>query len=131
MSMQDPISDMFTCIRNSQLSRKKKILTYYSKYKESILNILYIEGFIKKYKFMVYKNKKIIVILLKYFLGSPVISKIIRISRPGLRIYKSCNNLPIVRSGLGISIISTSKGILSDKKARSLNIGGEIICNVY
>ncbi len=130
MSMQDPISDMLTCIRNSQLSKKKKVFTYYSKLKESILDVLYIEGFIKKYSFLNDCNKRKIIIFLKYFLNNPVISKITRVSRPGLRVYKSCISLPLVMSGLGIAIISTSKGILSDKKARVLNVGGEIICYV-
>ncbi len=132
MSMQDSISDMFTCIRNAQLAKKKKISIYYTKFKCSILNVIYSEGYIKKYNifFDILKKKKIN-IYLKYYLNKPVISFIKKISRPSLRIYKSYKNLPLIRSGLGVVIISTSKGVLSDKKARYLNIGGEIIGYIY
>ncbi len=128
MSIQDPISDMLTNIRNGQLSKKKNILVFYSKIKESILKILLNEGFIKNYK-LIYDNK--ILIYLKYFLNNPVISNIKRISKPSLRVYKSYNNIPVLMSGLGIFIISTSLGLLSDKQARKLKVGGEIICYVF
>lgn len=132
MSMQDPIGDMITCIRNSQLSKKKKVYFYYSKFKFSILDIFLKEGFIKKIK-IIYLNKNIkkILIYLKYYNNIPVIKEIKRISKPGLRIYKSLKNLPILISGLGIFIISTSKGVITDKKARSLKVGGEVICYIY
>ncbi len=132
MSIQNPIADMFTCIRNAQLSKKKNIIIYYSRFKESILKIFYNEGFIKKYIVFLneFKNRKI-KIYLKYYCKVPVISIIKQISKPGLRIYKSYKNLPLFLSGLGVVIISTSKGILSDKQARNLNIGGEIICYIY
>ncbi len=129
--MQDPISDMFTCIRNAQLVNKKKIYIYYSKFKISILNIFINEGYIKKIKLILCNNKKKIKIYLKYFNGNPVINYIKRISTPSLRIYKSCNDIPLFKSGFGVVVISTSKGVLSDKQARNLNIGGEIICYIF
>ncbi len=131
MSMQDPISDMLICIKNSQLANKKDVLIFYSKFKESILKIFLREGFIKKYYLLNDSINKKILIKLKYFTGLPVISKIKRISRPGLRIYLSFNKLPLVKSGLGVFIISTSKGVLSDKEARLLKVGGEVICYIF
>ncbi len=131
MSMQDPVSNMLTCIRNSQLSKKDNVLIYYSKFKESILKIFWKEGFIKNYSLINNNFKKYILIKLKYFTGLPVISKLKRISRPGLRVYLPFNKLPIIKSGLGILIISTSKGVLSDKEARLYKIGGEIICYIF
>ncbi len=128
MNIQDPISNMLTNIRNGQLSKKKSVLIYYSKIKESILKILLNEGFIKNY---VIKNNNKILVKLKYFLNNPVITKIKKISKPSLRIYKSYKNIPIIMSGLGICIISTSFGVLTDKEARRLKIGGEIICYVF
>ncbi|MFI4819107.1 MAG: 30S ribosomal protein S8 [Enterobacterales bacterium] len=129
MSMQDPISDMLTIIRNGQISKKKKVYVPYSIFKKEILNILYKEGFIENYK--IEKNiKNILKIKLKYFKGKPVIENIKRISKPSLRIYKKYKKLPKVISGMGIAIISTSKGIMSDKTAREFFIGGEIICYV-
>ncbi len=131
MSMQDPISNMLTCIRNSQVAKKKEVLIYYSKFKESILKIFLREGFIKKYCLINNNLNKKILIKLKYFTGLPVITKIKRISRPGLRIYLSYSKLPVVKSGLGVFIISTSKGVISDKEARLFKIGGEVICYIF
>ncbi len=131
MSMQDPVSNMLTCIRNSQLSKKNTVLVFYSKFKESILKIFWKEGFIKNYSLINNNFKKYILIKLKYFTGLPVISKIKRISRPGLRVYLPFDKLPIIKSGLGILIISTSKGVLSDKEARLYKIGGEIVCYIF
>ncbi len=128
--MQDPISNMLTCIRNSQLAKKKEVYIFYSKFKESILKIFLREGYIKNYIIINNINKKIL-IKLKYFNNFPVISKIKRISRPGLRVYLSVDKLPLINSGLGVLIISTSKGILSDKEARKFNVGGEIICSIF
>ncbi len=131
MSMQDPISDMLTNIRNSQMARKEDVLIYYSKFKESILKIFLREGFIKKYC-LVYNNlSKKILVKLKYFTGLPVISKIKRISRPSLRVYLPYNKLPVVKSGLGVFVISTSRGVISDKDARLFKVGGEIICYIF
>ncbi|WP_343189888.1 30S ribosomal protein S8 [Buchnera aphidicola] len=126
MSMQDSISDMITRIRNGQLSKKVFVLVKFSNFKSNILNVLKREGYIEGYSI---KNK--IKIFLKYFNGKPVIEKIEKISKPSLRIYKNKKNISKVISGLGISIISTSRGILTDFEARKLGIGGEVLCNVY
>ncbi len=131
MSIQDPVGNMLTCIRNSQLAKKKDILIYYSKFKESILKVFLKEGFIRNYLVINNKLKKKILIKLKYFSNFPVISKLKRISRPGLRVYLSFDKLPIIKSGLGILVISTSKGVLSDREARLFKIGGEIICYIF
>lgn len=129
MSMQDPIADMLTCIRNGQSANKNFICINYSKIKISILKVLKEEGYIKTYTI---ENdlKKVIRLELKYFQGKPVIEKIQRISSPGLRIYKSSNNLPKIMNGLGIAIISTSKGVITDSYARKIGIGGEVICYI-
>ncbi|WP_343189396.1 30S ribosomal protein S8 [Buchnera aphidicola] len=130
MSMQDSISDMLTRIRNAQFSNKYSVLMPSSKIKISISNVLKNEGYIKD--FLIQKNnfKPILKIYLKYYKGLPVIENIIRVSKPSLRIYKSFKNLMKVMSGFGISIISTSKGIMTDKMARNIGLGGEVLCNV-
>ncbi|MGK2896893.1 MAG: 30S ribosomal protein S8 [Candidatus Makana argininalis] len=129
MSMQDPISDMLTIIRNGQISKKKKVYVTYSIFKKEIIKTLYQEGFITKYT--IKKDiKSYIEIKLKYFKGKSVIENIKRISKPSLRVYKKYKKLPKVIYGMGIAIVSTSKGIMSDKQARKLLIGGEIICYV-
>ncbi|QJC36554.1 30S ribosomal protein S8 [Enterobacteriaceae endosymbiont of Donacia simplex] len=129
MSIQNPIADMLTRIRNGQSSHKSKILMQYSKVKKSIANILKNEGYINNFNLI--KEKKILLeITLKYFKGKGVIEKIYCVSRPGLRIYKKKKFLPKVMAGLGIAIISTSKGIITDYTARYYGIGGEIICYV-
>ncbi len=130
MSMQDPIGDMLTCIRNSQLVKKIFLYVYYSKFKESIIKIIFQEGFIKSYKTIINNGKKRILINLKYFSGVPVISKIIRVSTPGLRVYKCFNKIPKFMSGFGLVILTTSKGVMSDKEARFKKLGGEIICYI-
>ncbi len=131
MSTQDPISNMLTIIRNGQLAKKNSIIIFYSKIKYAILNIILKEGYIKN--FYMFKEKKInkIVVHLKYFLNNPVITEIVRISKPGLRIYKSYKEFPIIKSGLGVLIISTSLGLLSDKMARINKVGGELICYIF
>ncbi|WMC18776.1 MAG: 30S ribosomal protein S8 [Enterobacteriaceae bacterium PSpicST2] len=131
MSMQDPISDMLTHIRNCQNKNKKRIIILFSNIKMEILRILKEEGYIKKYKKINNNNIILLEIILKYFKNKPVIENIKRISKPSLRIYKKKKNLPIVMNYLGIAIISTSKGIMSDNLARKNGIGGEIICYVY
>ncbi|UDG79350.1 30S ribosomal protein S8 [Candidatus Ecksteinia adelgidicola] len=129
MSMQDPIADMLTRIRNGQTAHKIAVIMPSSKLKKSIANVLKKEGFIKDF---IIKNdiKPVIKLFLKYFQGHAVIEKIQRISRPGLRIYKKKDVLPKVMAGLGIAIVSTSKGIMSDRVARQSGLGGEIICYV-
>ncbi|QJC38600.1 30S ribosomal protein S8 [Enterobacteriaceae endosymbiont of Donacia fulgens] len=129
MSIQNPIADMLTRIRNGQLSHKSKIFMQYSKLKKSIAQILKNEGYIKNFNLIKEKNF-LLEITLKYFKGKGVIEKIHCISRPGLRIYKKKNFLPKVMAGLGIAIISTSKGIITDYTARYYGVGGEIICYV-
>ncbi|HMI76883.1 MAG TPA: 30S ribosomal protein S8 [Buchnera sp. (in: enterobacteria)] len=129
MSMQDPIADMFTRIRNGQRSNKLLVVMPSSNVKLSISSVLKKEGYIKDYTVQG-KIKPQLEIILKYFQGKGVIENIQRISRPSLRIYKDKNNVPKVMSGLGIAIISTSKGVITDQKARQLGLGGEIICYV-
>lgn len=131
MSMQDPISDMLTRIRNALLSKKNIVKMPFSNEKAAIAKLLFNEGYIKEYSSYDFKkNIKILEVYLKYYNGCSVISSLKRISRPGLRIYRKYNNLPIVKGGFGVSVISTSKGLFVDYKARSLGIGGEVICFV-
>jgi len=129
MSLQDPISDMLTRIRNGQSANKVSVTMPNSKQKVSIASVLKDEGYIADYA-VSSDVKSSLTVVLKYFQGQPVIEKIKRISRPGLRIFKSKDELPAVNGGLGISIISTSKGLMSDSKARSAGHGGEVICSV-
>lgn len=129
MSMQDPIADMFTRIRNSQRSNKLLVAMPSSNLKLAISNVLKKEGYIQDYNVQGIIKLELKIIL-KYFQGKGVIEHIQRISRPSLRIYKDKNNLPKVISGLGIAIISTSKGVITDQEARQLGLGGEVICYV-
>ena len=129
MSLQDPISDMLTRVRNAQKARKVNVKMPSSKQKVSIATVLQEEGFISSFS-ITEDIKKILTIELKYYQGQPVIETIKRISRPGLRIFKSKDELPTVNAGLGISIISTSQGLMTDKKARAAGYGGEVICSV-
>jgi small subunit ribosomal protein S8 len=131
MSMNDPISDMITRIRNGQMSKKMKVYMPSSNLKASIAKVLKDEGYIDGFSVEnLDGNKKSLNIELKYYAGQPVIEKIVRVSKPGLRIYKNVKNLPNYMNGLGIVIISTSKGVMTDRKARSSGIGGEILCYV-
>lgn len=129
--MTDPIADFLTRIRNAQMARNKVVEIPTSNIKKSITKILFENGYILNYKFDDEKN--IIKLALKYNLQTkqPVIKKLERISRPGLRKYTSVENMPRVLNGLGIAIISTSKGVLSDKEARAKNLGGEVLCYIY
>ena len=129
MSMNDTISDLLTRIRNGQMSNKKTISAPYSKMKESICKVMKDEGYIDGYSTDDGKIKNIVVEL-KYYEGKPVIDYIQRVSRPGLRIYKSSDNIPLVKNGLGICIISTSKGLMTGKTAKEKKCGGEIICYI-
>ncbi|WP_343192093.1 30S ribosomal protein S8 [Buchnera aphidicola] len=129
MSMQDPISDMLTCIRNGQISNKLSVIVSSSKLKVAMSRVLKKEGYIKD--FILSGTVKLrLEIILKYFNGKGVIDLIKRVSRPSLRIYKKRDQLPVVISGLGIAIISTSKGVITDREARKLGLGGEIICYI-
>jgi len=130
MSMSDPIADMLTRIRNAQLAKKQSVKMSSSNIKLSIANVLKDEGYISDFSVLNDKNKKILVIDLKYYSGDPVIEQIKRISKPGLRIYKSSKNLPDIMNGLGIAIVSTSKGVMTERKARAVGVGGELLCVV-
>ncbi len=130
MSLTDPVADMLTRIRNAQLSEKMTVTMHSSKLKISIAQVLKDEGYILDFQVNPNNGKPDLEIKLKYYNGSPVIEKISRISRPGLRVYKSCDGLPKVMNGLGIAIISTSKGVMSEQKARTNNVGGEVLCIV-
>jgi small subunit ribosomal protein S8 len=128
--MQDPIADMLTRIRNAQMAKHEQVTMPASKLKAAVAGILKDEGFIQDYQVEAHENKQLLMITLKYHMGNPVIEMIKRVSRPGIRIYKSHNELPSIKGGLGIAIISTSQGLMSDKKARQLHQGGEVICYV-
>ena len=130
MSMHDPIADMLTRIRNAQAAHKKVVNMPAAKMKLAIAEVLKTEGYIADYKIESVDNKKQLSIDLKYYQGKPVIEKIRRVSRSGLRVYRKKDDLPKVLGGMGIAIISTSKGIMSDRVARLQGEGGEILCYV-
>lgn len=129
MSLQDPISDMLTRVRNAQKANKVSVVMPSSKQKVSVATVLKDEGYITDFK-VSEDAKKELTIELKYYQGKPVIESIKRVSRPGLRIFKAKDELPLVNGGLGISIISTSRGLMSDRQARAAGHGGEVICLV-
>ncbi len=133
MSVVDSISDLITRIRNGQMARKKTVDSPLSRAREDLLKVLQSEGYIRGYTIVDGENHgyKVLRIELKYFEGKPVICEIKRISKPGRRVYSSVSDLPLVRNGLGINILSTSKGVMSDVDARKQSIGGEIICSVF
>ena len=131
MSLSDPIGDMIARIKNAQMRNHKKVELPSSNFKVKILDILKSEGFIIDYKINKETNKPIVLIDLKYHSGNPVISTIERISKPGRRIFSSAESLPKINNGLGIAIISTPKGVMTDIDARKQKIGGEIICKVF
>jgi len=132
MSMSDPLADMLTRIRNGQRVNKETVSSPASNMRQRVLDVLAREGFIRGYNRNEDQSGKAqINIELKYHEGSPVIREIKRISKPGLRVYSSVSELPRIRNGLGISIVSTPKGVLSDSEARAQNVGGEIICTVF
>lgn len=128
--MSDPIADMLTRIRNGQMRNKISVSMPSSKIKQAIAAVLKDEGYIESYSVAVVLGKPTLNIDLKYYAGQPVIEKIQRISKPGLRIYKDSDNLPRVMNGLGVAILTTSKGVMTDIKARAAGIGGEILCYV-
>ncbi|MFY9258949.1 MAG: 30S ribosomal protein S8 [Gallionella sp.] len=131
MSMSDPISDMLTRIRNAQLAEKAAVSMPSSKLKVAIAEVLKDEGYVDGFNVVKAEGgKATLEIGLKYYAGSSVIEKIQRISRPGLRIYKGAGDIPKVMNGLGIAIVSTSKGLMTDRKARANGIGGEVLCIV-
>jgi len=129
--MQDPIADLLTHIRNGHAAKKSVVKLPYSKMKEAIVCVLLEEGYVEGYKIVeLTPAKKQLAVNLKYYNGKSVISRLDRESSPGLRMYRSKEELPKVLGGLGIAIISTSKGVMSDKKARKLGHGGEVLCTV-
>jgi len=130
MSMSDPVADMLTRIRNAQLVKKQTVSMANSHLKSAIASVLKDEGYINDFNITGKNNKSTLEIALKYHANLAVIEKIKRISKPGLRIYKSSKNLPSVMNGLGIAIVSTSQGVMTQNKARALGIGGELLCTV-
>jgi small subunit ribosomal protein S8 len=132
MSMNDPLGDMLTRIRNAQMRKKSRLMTPGSNLRARVLDVLKAEGYIRDYTVIKYDSGRTeFEIELKYFDGLGVIKKIGRVSKPGRRVYSSVSNTPKVANGLGITIISTPKGVMADHEARSLNVGGEVLCTVF
>ncbi len=131
MSMQDPLADMLTRIRNAQMAGKATVSMPSSKLKRAVAGVLFSEGYIGGQRVDANDGKSTLHIDLKYFQGKPVIAEIDRVSSPGLRAYKGKSELPKVRSGLGIAIVSTSKGVMTDRAARQAGVGGEVLCTVF
>ena len=130
MSMQDPLADMLTRIRNAQMAEKSVVSMPSSTLKVAVAKVLKDEGYIADFQISS-EIKPLLSIELKYFEGRPVIEEVKRVSRPGLRQYKSSDDLPKVRGGLGVSIVSTNKGVMTDRAARAAGIGGEVLCTVF
>ncbi len=130
MSMTDPIADMLTRIRNAQAVRKTVVVMPASKVKKAIAQVLKDEGYIDGFAVREAEGKPELEISLKYYAGAPVIERIERVSRPGLRIYKGRDDIPKVMNGLGVAIVSTSHGVMTDRKARATGVGGEVLCIV-
>lgn len=130
MSMSDPVADMLTRIRNAQLAQKTSVAMPSSKLKVAIAAVLKDEGYIDNFAVREPEGKAQLDIALKYYAGRPVIERIERVSRPGLRVYKGSGDLPRVMNGLGIAIVSTPKGVMTDRRARATNVGGEVLCIV-
>ena len=131
MSMQDPLADMLTRIRNAQMAGKTAVEFPASKLKAAVCEVLKDEGYISDYAAAEEGGKPCLRVALKYFDGKPVIAEIGRVSRPGLRNYSGKDDLPQVRGGLGVAIVSTSKGVMSDRAARAAGVGGEVLCTVF
>lgn len=131
MAMTDPLGDMLTRIRNGQRAKKDSVLTPASKLRAHVLEVLRREGYIRGFTEDLTGRHKQLRIELKYFEGEPAIKHLARVSRPGRRVYSGSKELPLVRNGLGITIVSTPKGVLSDAEARRLNVGGEVLAEVF
>ena len=132
MTMTDPLGDMLTRIRNAQMRRKQFVVTPNSKLRAWVLDVLKSEGYIKSYEIeKTASGTDTIKVSLKYFDGEPVIKELKRVSTPGRRVYLGVDNLPKVRQGLGVAVVSTSKGIMSDSQARQSRVGGEVLCTVF
>ena len=132
MSMNDPVGDMLTRIRNAQMRNKSNVSTPASTLRGRVLDVLKTEGYIRNYESVIGKDgRATIEVSLKYFDGEPVIRELKRVSTPGRRVYAAAKDIPFVRQGLGIAIVSTPKGVMSDGQARATNVGGEILCTVF
>jgi len=131
MNLSDPLGDMLTRIRNAQKRGMSKVVSPASKLRAHVLDVLINEGYIRGYAQVEKDGHNNLEIELKYYEGEPVISEIKRISKPGRRVYSSVQDIPLVRNGLGISILSTSKGVMSDNLARTENVGGEVLCRIF
>ena len=131
MSMQDPIADMLTRVRNAQAASKAKVSIPSSRLKRAIAQVLKDEGYIHDFSVEEGDGKPSLNVVLRYYQGAPVIRELKRVSRPGLRVYQSRDTLPKVKGGLGVAVVSTSKGVMSDRAARSAGHGGEVLCFVY
>lgn len=130
MSMSDPIADLLTRIRNAQMVEKTVVMVPSSKVKVAITQVLQEEGYIDSYKVSTEGGKSELQITLKYYAGRPVIERIERVSRPGLRVYRGSEAIPQVQNGLGVAIITTPRGVMTDRKARAAGVGGEVLCYV-
>jgi small subunit ribosomal protein S8 len=132
MSVSDPLGDMLTRIRNAQMRRKGRVSTPGSSLRRNVLDVLKSEGFIRDYSTVEFGNGRTeFDIELKYFDGLPVIRTIERVSKPGRRVYAAVDKMPVVANGLGVTIISTSKGVMADYQAREANVGGEVLCKIF
>ena len=131
MSMSDPIADLLTRLRNAQMAKLPKIVCPSSKSKVAICRVLQDEGYIASFSVVQVDKKPVLTVDLKYYQGRPVIEEIKRESKPGLRIYRGKDDLPKNRGGLGIAIVSTHKGLMTDKQARAAGVGGEVLCTVF
>ncbi len=132
MTMSDPLGDMLTRIRNAQMRKSSKVSTPGSRLRQDVLDVLQTEGYIRGYSTVAFDNgRSEFEIELKYYDGEPVIREIKRVSKPGRRVYASVKAIPRVANGLGVSILSTPKGVMSDAEARDQNVGGEVLCQVF
>ena len=131
MPMNDPVGDLLTRIRNAQMRNKSKVSSPGSKLRESLLEVLKSEGYIRGFSVTEREGRSELDIELKYFDGAPVIREIERVSKPGRRVYTSVRNMPRINNGLGVTIVSTPKGVMADHDARDANVGGEILCTVF
>jgi len=131
MSLNDPLGDLLSRIRNAQMRNKSKVISPNSRLRESVLDVLKNEGYIRGYAVVERDGRSEIEIELKYFDGEPVIREIERVSKPGRRVYTSVKNMPRINNGLGVTIVSTPKGVMADHDARDANVGGEILCTVF
>jgi len=130
MSMTDPIADMLTRIRNGQIANKVEVSMPASKLKSEIARVMKEEGYVEDFHVSTIEGKSVLTVQLRYYQGKPVIEQVKRVSRPGLRIFKGQGDLPKVNNGLGIAIVSTSKGVMTDRAARAAGEGGEVICTI-